>query len=407
MTRKLASVGVAVVFAAVLGFFLFYSHQMEEALRRDAAVFGRMYANAVVGVSADDAARRREVLSNILEESLQLQVPIVLTDTAGRPTSAANLPFEFDPDERESMRRTRRYLEELDERIEPYRVPEFNVSIHYGEPPFLARFRWMPWLTAAVLLAALGGGGWMIYTSFRGERERIWSAMARESAHQMGTPLSSLVGWLEQLETRGGPAAAGGAGEGAEPGGGRGGPDLVREMKADVDRLLKVSRRFELIGRNPDLEPVSVREVLCRLEDYFSVRLPTLGSAVDFRLAVPESAPAVRGNETLVEWAFENLIKNSLDALAGQEGEIRIDYVGTRGGSAAFRVADTGPGVEPRVRKRLFEIGVTTKERGWGVGLSLTRRIVEEMHEGEIELEPTTDGASFLVELPVASGEPA
>lgn len=402
MTRKLASIGVAVVFAAVLGFFLFYSHQMEEALRRDAAAFGRMYANAVVGVSADDPARRREVLSNILEQSLQLQVPIVLTDSAGRPTSAANLPFEFDPDDPQSMRRTRRYVEDLDDRIEPYRAPEFNVAIHYGEPPFLARFRWMPWLTAAVLLATLGGGGWMIYTSFRGERERIWSAMARESAHQMGTPLSSLVGWLEQLQDRRERRGAGGAADGEGSG-----VDLVREMEADVDRLLKVSRRFELIGRNPELEPVSVRDVLRRLEEYFSVRLPTLGSEVRFRLEVAESAPDVRGNETLLEWAFENLIKNSLDALAGQEGEIRIDFVGRQGERAAFRVADTGPGVDPKVRKRLFEIGVTTKERGWGVGLSLTRRIIEDMHDGAIELEPTTKGASFLVELPVASGSTA
>ena len=399
MTRKIVSVAVAAVFAAVLVFFLVYTHQMEEALRSDAQVFGRMYANAFLGMSAEDPARVDDALLNILEHSLRLQVPLVLTDSTGRPTSAANLPFQADLDDPESVRRVREYVSQLDSRVEPYQAPEYNLTIHFGDPLFLSRFRWVPWLTVAVLLVTLGGGGWMIYTSFRGERERIWSAMARESAHQMGTPLSSLVGWLEQLEE--GPALRRPGEDGSDEG-----VDLVKEMEADVDRLLKVSRRFELIGRSPDLEPVRVGEVLNRLEDYFSVRLPTLGSAVRFRMSVPADSPAIRGNETLLEWAFENLIKNSLDALAGREGEIRIDYVGREAGRAVYRVADTGPGVEPGVRKRLFEIGVTTKERGWGVGLSLTRRIVEEMHDGRIELEPGDGGgASFVVELPVA--EPA
>lgn len=396
MTRRLISVAVALVSLAVLIFFLVYTHQMEETLRRDAQVFGRVYANAIVGVSAEDSAQVDEALFNILEQSLRLQVPVVLTDAAtGRPTSAANLPFAYDLDDPESRDRVREYVDRLDARIGPARLTGYGLTIHFGEPLFLARFRWVPWLTVAVLLVTVGGGGWMIYTSFQGERERIWSAMARESAHQMGTPLSSLVGWLEQLRERDAAAGADGAD-------GDGGVDLVREMEADVDRLLKVSRRFELIGHSPGLEPVRIGEIAKRLEEYFSVRLPTLGSAVAFRIDVPDDAPPVLGNETLLEWAFENLFKNALDALAGEEGEIRIEYLGTSGGDAVFRVSDTGPGVEPEVRKRLFEIGVTTKEGGWGVGLSLTRRIISAMHGGSIALEPDGGGATFRVELPTA-----
>ena len=394
MNRRLVSVAVAVVFAGVLVSFLFYTHQMEQALRRDAEVFSRLYASAFMGAAAEEPGQVDRALSEILNQSRRLEIPIVLSDLQGNPTSAANVPFRFDPDDSVSVARTRRYIRRLDARSPPFEAPEYNMQIHFGEPRFLRQLRWVPWLTAAVLLVAVGGGGWLIYTSFQGERERIWSAMARESAHQMGTPLSSLVGWLEQLQERAGDRLA--ATDGA--------PDLVAEMEADVDRLLKVSRRFELIGRSPDLEPVRVVDVLHRLEDYFSVRLPTLGSAVRFRIDVPEDSPAVRGNGTLLEWAFENLVKNSLDALAGREGEIRISYVGRTEGRAVYRVSDTGPGVEPQVRKRLFEIGVTTKERGWGVGLSLTRRIVEEMHGGAIELEPEREGASFRLELPVAAG---
>ena len=399
MNRRLISVLVAVVFAAVLLAFLVYAHQMEATLRRDAEVFSRIYANAFQGASSEDEVRMGQALFEITEQARRLQIPIVLTDLRGNPTSAANLPFgEFDRGDPSSVERTRRYVRRLDARNEPFRAPEFNLAIHFGEPRFLRQLRWVPWLTAAVLLVAVGGGGWLIYTSFQGERERIWSAMARESAHQMGTPLSSLVGWLEQLEGRAAGAPAAGAAE-------QGGLDLVKEMTTDVDRLLKVSRRFELIGRSPTLEAIRVDEVLRRLEDYFSVRLPTLGSAVDFRIDVPPGSPAVRGNATLLEWAFENLVKNSLDALAGHPGEIAITFVETLGDRAVYRVADTGPGVDPKVRKRLFEIGVTTKERGWGVGLSLTRRILEDMHHGTIELEPSAGGTTFRVELPVADGD--
>jgi signal transduction histidine kinase len=173
-------------------------------------------------------------------------------------------------------------------------------------------------------------------------------------------------------------------------------------MESDVRRLLKVSRRFELIGRRPALEPVSVGTIVDQLRRYFSARLPSLGSQVRFSIEIPEDAPAVQGNETLLEWAFENLIKNSLDALAGHDGMIGVVYVGRVADRAVFRVFDDGPGVAHRIRGKLFEIGVTTKERGWGVGLSLTRRIIEEMHGGGIVLETSPDGASFRIELPVA-----
>ncbi|MFW6010868.1 MAG: hypothetical protein ACOC9H_03005, partial [Gemmatimonadota bacterium] len=277
MTRRIVSVVVAVVFAAVLISFVVYTEQMGDALRRDAEVFSRMYGNAWQGTTAEDPARVDAALFDILEESRRTRIPIVLTDTAGRPTSAANLPFEYDLDDPASRERVREYVAQLDVNISPHEVPDYGMVVHVGEPLFRGWLQWIPWLQAAVLLVTVGGGGWLVYTSFRGERERIWSAMARESAHQMGTPLSSLVGWLEQLDERA-----------PKPGNG---VDLVGEMQADVGRLLKVSRRFELIGRSPSLEPVQVGDVLHRLEDYFRKRLPTLGSSVRFRVDVPPDTP--------------------------------------------------------------------------------------------------------------------
>jgi signal transduction histidine kinase len=147
---------------------------------------------------------------------------------------------------------------------------------------------------------------------------------------------------------------------------------------------------------------VDIADVARRLQRYFQARLPSLGSRVSLIVEVPPDAPLVIGNETLLEWAFENLIKNALDALAGREGTVVIEYEGEHSERAAFRVFDTGPGVPAGHRKQIFDIGFSTKESGWGVGLSLTRRIIQEMHDGTILLEHSDSGASFRIELPIA-----
>ena len=332
----------------------------------------------------------------------RLEIPVVVTDADGNPTSVANLPFDADRRDPEGAERIRAYVAELDDRIPP--VAAHDLRIHFGEPIFLRRLKWIPWLQASILLMLVAAGAWAVLASVRGERERIWSAMARESAHQMGTPLSSLVGWLEQLEVEMEPEAA--VGDGRSPTAATAvptaPPEVILEMKADTDRLLKVSRRFELIGQHPRLDEVDIADVANRLRRYFQARLPSLGSRVSLIVEVPSDAPRVLGNETLLEWAFENLIKNALDALAGREGRVVIEYDGERSDKAAFRVFDTGPGVPAGYRKQIFDIGFSTKESGWGVGLSLTRRIIQEVHGGTIMLEHSDSGASFRVELPVA-----
>lgn len=395
MRRRLGTLLVAILFAAVLLSFLVFTQQQAAVLRRDAEVLTELYAYnfRASGAQDDDVEQRAsaQALLTVLGELRRLQIPVVTTDTLGRPIDTAHLPFEVRDGVAADSARLLAYIRDLDEAKPPLQLEEEGLAVHFGEPGFLRRLRWIPWLQAAALLAVVGGGAWMIFTSFRSERERIWSAMARESAHQMGTPLSSLVGWLEVLETHVRPTSS-------EPGQ----PDLIDEMAADVQRLQKVSRRFELIGLKPVLEPVSVGRIIEHLRRYFSTRLPSLGSAVRFEIEIPADEPVVLGNQTLLEWAFENLIKNSIDAMAGQEGVIRVAYLGPNGRRSVYQVRDTGPGVPAHIRDKLFEISVTTKDRGWGVGLSLTRRIIEDMHDGSIQLESTTEGASFRLELPIA-----
>jgi signal transduction histidine kinase len=216
--------------------------------------------------------------------------------------------------------------------------------------------------------------------------------MARETAHQMGTPLSSLVGWIEILrlapEEREQMASL---------------TSVVGEMEADVERLEKVSRRFEWIGRPLRREPVDVRSVLGALERYVRVRLPQLARNVELKVEVPAPLPPTLGNAVLLEWALENLVKNALDALAEGGGSILIRAEALPEDRVAITVADNGPGVPAALRSTLFLPGVSSKASGWGVGLSLARRIVEDAHGGKLTLAPSERGAKFVLSLPAVT----
>ncbi len=390
MTRRLVSIGIVAAFSAVLVSYLAYTWQLSGEMRANAAVFSRIYFQLVQAVASPEGMTA-ETEFQLLLQLYDLGIPVVQTDLEGDPTLIRNLPFEADLENPAHVQRVRRYVARLDEGNPPLVDTDRNFEVHYGDPLYLQRLRWIPWLQAMLLLGVVGTGVWMIRTSSRSERERIWTAMARESAHQMGTPLSSLVGWLELLAAEAPPEAVRPDGIG-----------VLDEMEDDVRRLEKVSRRFELVGRRPALRPVSLNEVVERLGRYFKARTPSMREHVSFEIRIPEDAPPVLGNETLLEWAFENLFKNSLDSLAGREGLIAVTWLGADKGMAQLRFADDGPGVDPAVRSRVFDVGVTTKQGGWGVGLSLARRIFVHAHKGSVALEPTEVGASFLISLPLA-----
>lgn len=394
--RRLLPVAILLVFGAVLVSYLLYTWQIAEELRRDAAVFSRIYFQ-VVSATASPEGLTPEGELDLLRELYGAGIPVVVTDLEGTPTTAVNLPFEARIETEEGRAEIRAYVAGLDTRNAPLVDETSGFIVHYGEPAFLSRLKWIPWLQAMLLLAVFAIGVWMIRTAYQSERERIWSAMARESAHQMGTPLSSLVGWLELLDAPE-PVGGGPAGDGHGPEG----LDIRAEMRHDLQRLEKVSRRFEAIGRTPVLRPVDLPGLLRGLSRYFAARLPSLGGRVRLETELPEIAPLVQGDEVLLEWAFENLVKNAIDSLAGRRGTIRIAYGGVNADRAVFRVEDDGPGVPEHLRDTLFEVGVTTKSGGWGVGLSLARRIVVDVHGGALRLEPSDGGAVFCVELPIA-----
>lgn len=394
MKARLWAGALSLLFGAVLVWYLVYTQQLVSAVRADAAALSRMYARIFQDLSDPTQESSVGALFDMLNEIERLGIPVVVTDATGKPSAAANLPFTpnlTDPADRE---RVLEYAEVLDRRNPPI-MEEGIGSIHFGVPPVVERLRWVPWIQIVTLAVILLSAIWIVRSTARAERERVWATMARESAHQLGTPLTSLAGWVEILRMPGRERAGVASDE-----------TIAREVEVDVERLTKVAQRFELIGRRPRLETVDLGKMLERLERYFAARLPRMDSSIALQVEVDSSLPLVAGNPVLLEWAFENIIKNSVDVLAGRGGHIAVSAEAANG-RVSIRFADDGPGVPADLRKKIFEPGASRKEGGWGVGLSLARRIVEETHRGSIQLGRPKQGSEFIVELPAAPVEGA
>jgi signal transduction histidine kinase len=390
MSRRYSPAALAILALFLFGSYLVYTQHLVRQIREQSLILTEMFAAVQRGlVSLDDDAQLGALWE--LQESLrQLGVPLVATDPDGRITAAENLPLQDGLETTVGRRRVQDYAAQLHRRHRYVTTPNVG-TVYYGDPPIVGWLQWVPWLqvSGGILLVLIAVA--IIRSNVRAERERMWAAMARELAHQMGTPLSSLAGWIEVLHLPREQRAA-----------------LATEdhigsvISADVERLERVSRRFELIGKRPALQTIEVDKVLRELEDYYRPRLPRLGGGIDLRVRIRQGLPAVQANAVLLVWALENIVKNAIDALAGRRGKILLSVSGDRE-RLHVRVSDNGPGIAPEVRNRIFEPGVSTKSGGWGVGLSLTQRIIEELHGGRITVhERKRGGTTFDIELPAA-----
>jgi len=390
MRRRYWPAAFALISLIIFGSYIAYTQHLVRRIRNEYDVYTQMFMAIQRGTSATNETQAFNALFDLQTLLLQLDVPIIWYDTQGN-VNAQNLPFDTDVLQPDGRMKLMEYMAMMERRGRAYRTNDMGV-IYVGSPSIVRYLQWLPWLQvgASFVLVAIAYG--VYRTNVRAERERMWAAMARELAHQMGTPLSSLQGWVEVLrlppDERDSFATA---------------DRIGSVMEADVERLERVSRRFELIGQHPSLEDVSVGEVIEELERYFGPRLPRLAGNVALRVRVARSLPRIRANRVLLAWAIENVVRNAVDALAGRGGHILISARRGERGSVHVRVADDGPGIAPEVRGRIFEPGVTTKTSGWGVGLSLTKRIVENIHGGRITAHARRRrGTIFDVELPEA-----
>ncbi len=377
--RRWPVVLVVLGILALLTWYVGYTQHVVTQLRAAAASQGRMYSRVYRALldSSTAAEDPTPALIDLARQVAESGVPIVLTDADGRAYAAANLPSTNDLD-------TAAFVRELDRQNTPILEPGVG-GVHYGDSPIVRGLRVIPVLQAAGIGLLLAFGLYALVERGRAEREKVWAGMAREAAHQLGTPLSAMAGWLELLQD-----------ETASPTARR----AVDAMTQDLSRLERVSHRFERIGRPPRNDNVDCAALVDRLAAYFAARAPTLSRTVLIRSEHPDGPLSRRGDGVLLEWVLEVLIKNAIDALGGRDGEVVVSAQPLPEGGVRIRVADNGPGVARALRKRIFDAGFTTKERGWGIGLSLARRIVEENHGGKLLLADTDQGAAFDVILP-------
>lgn len=387
---------LAVGFAVLLGWYAISTERVIAELRHEAQRSGQMSARVFQALSDPSEEASAAALLDLAQHVREMGVPIVITDPSGIPRDTANLPFRARLDGPE----IRTYIRSLDADNPPVVEPGVGV-VHFGNTPLVEGLRIIPILQGTLLAFLILAGIYMLRTRAAAEREKVWAGMARESAHQLGTPLSSLRGWVELLRSRA--PAGGGAGAGTDDGA----LSPLDQMENDLDRLERVAHRFERIGRPPRADAVETQQLVERVARYFQARVPTLVHPVQVTTRWSEGDLAIRGDPVLLEWAIEALVKNAVDALAGRGGRIALSADALPGGGVRLRVADDGPGIPRELRSEIFRPGFSTKARGWGIGLSLARRIVEENHRGQLVFvppdragAPSGGGAVFDIILP-------
>jgi len=383
MRRGTPEVLVATLILLLLGSYVWYTHDVAKRLREDAKHSTEMYARVYRGFGNNTQGGQDQALLELSQAITEQGVPLIWINPEGVPAGHANLPFDKTNSIPDDDPRVKAYVKTLAEQNAPV-VDSTIGTFYYGDPPIVRSLSVIPVLQSLFAAVVLLTGFYVIRTRSDAARERLWAGMARESAHQLGTPLSSLAGWIELLEER--------AQESTEQ-------LAVTHMRADLDRLDRVAHRFERIGREPKFDEIDIGRIVDHVAAYFRARVPTLANTVAIHSDIPPNLTVIRGDAVLLEWAVEVLTKNAIDALAGRGGNVRLSAAETSDHAVVIRVADDGPGIPRDLRDRVFEPGFSTKQSGWGIGLSLAKRIVEENHGGKLVLSPVTPGATFEIIL--------
>lgn len=236
-------------------------------------------------------------------------------------------------------------------------------KIYYGNSPLLNKLKYYPLALLLIIVLFIAVIFFFYSSNKNATQNKLWSGMAKETAHQIGTPLSSLIGWTEILKSE------------------HVNPDYIVEIEKDVDRLKTITERFSKIGSIPTLELTDIISETINSYDYLKSRSSNL---IDFEIIVPDGDIPVKLNKQLYSWCIENLVKNAIDAMKGR-GKLTIE-ISQLENNVKVSVTDTGKGISKKDFNKIFEPGYTTKKRGWGLGLSLTKRIIEDFHDGKIKV---------------------
>ncbi len=385
-----------IVGVLVLGALLFlYSRALMRQLESETQVRSRIYAR-FMSRATEAAGTSSPELDIIFDEVVKkIDFPVIVADSVGNPVPGA---FRNLPEKKPTPEHLRQLMRRLDSEHAPIILTTTRgdqtvvlQQIHYGLSQSAKTLRIYPFFQLFLLGLFLLLGVWGILVYNRRERERIWTALAKETAHQLATPLSSFGAWVDMLKS-----GVGGQGSGVV-----GPAEAVRELSQDLERMNEILERFSRIGQEPELKVMNPGPLVERAVSFVKRRS---SRAIEFGTDL-KVLPLVAVDEVLFSWTLENLLRNSADAIGKKAGRISVETAQV-GGLFEITVTDTGEGIDPKAVRDVFKPGVTTKKYGWGVGLTLAKRIIEEYHKGRLVVKESRPGKTvFTILLPVASVE--
>ena len=309
-------------------------------------------------------------------------IPVLLTDSQGNILQHRNFKLpatEGDPRNDEFLKERLDRLRGSSNTIRIELAPGETHYLYYEDSTLLRRLSVFPYIQLLVMLAFIAVVYFAVLSTKKAEQNKVWVGLSKETAHQLGTPISSLMAWMELLPDMGVD------------------PDTVAEMNKDVNRLSTIASRFSKIGSAPRMEPADLNVITSEASGYMATRI---SPKISLRCNTAAGTLPVMACAPLLAWVIENLVKNAVDAMDGN-GNITVETKSTLTG-ASIEISDTGKGISRKNFDTIFRPGYTTKKRGWGLGLTLARRIIEEYHGGRIYVARSAPGAgtTFRIDFP-------
>lgn len=362
---------------------IFYSNSIVSQLRQDnrqiVNVYSRIIANTI---NEESDANLGFVFDEIIKK---VQFPIIYTDRLNNPLYSRNI------NQHKNKYDLNDHVKNMDKNNKPIAIEYYDIEsnstillgyLHFGDSSLVGRLEWLPFLEIAIVLM-FAMVGFLGFNSIReNEKRQIWVGMARETAHQLGTPISALIGWIDRINTH--PEDS---------------KSISKEMRSDMIRLEQVADRFSQMGSHSPLEKLSLTELVKEQAKYLKKRIPSLNNDIELKIKIIDDVN-IMGNSVLLSWVFENLIRNGIDSIKQQNGVVELSVI--KNNDCGFiDIKDNGVGIDKKEWKNIFKPGFTTKKRGWGLGLSLVQRIIEEIHRGSIAVKSssTNEGTVFRIKL--------
>ena len=362
---------------------IFYSNSIVSQLRQDnrqiVNVYSRIIANTI---NEESDANLGFVFDEIIKK---VQFPIIYTDRLNNPLYSRNI------NQHKNKYDLNDHVKNMDKNNKPIAIEYYDIEsnstillgyLHFGDSSLVGRLEWLPFLEIAIVLM-FAMVGFLGFNSIReNEKRQIWVGMARETAHQLGTPISALIGWIDRINTH--PEDS---------------KSISKEMRSDMIRLEQVADRFSQMGSHSPLEKLSLAELVKEQAKYLKKRIPSLNNDIELKIKIIDDVN-IMGNSVLLSWVFENLIRNGIDSIKQQNGVVELSVI--KDNDCGFiDIKDNGVGIDKKEWKNIFKPGFTTKKRGWGLGLSLVQRIIEEIHRGSIAVKSssTNEGTVFRIKL--------